>query len=260
MTDNKNKKQTRLAGVMGWPISHSLSPKLHNYWFDKFEIDGVYVPLPVQVDDFRQALRALPKLGFSGVNVTVPHKVSAFTFVDETSEAARRMGAVNTILIEDSGWMVGLNTDGHGFLAHLIATIPDLELNKTASLIVGSGGAARAIASTLLSAGVPKLMLCNRTMAKAEKLALDLQGEGRGQIELLPFDCLESEIGEAQLVVNCTSLGMVGQPPLELPLENLTKTAVVYDIVYKPLESFEHWGGVTPEVNDDLRRLILDGL
>ncbi|MEK0085367.1 shikimate dehydrogenase [Benzoatithermus flavus] len=279
--------KARLAGVMGWPVGHSLSPRLHGHWFERYRIDGTYVPLPVRPEDVALAFQALPRLGFLGWNVTVPHKEAAFRLVDEHDPAAARIGAVNTVLVQPDGRLLGLNTDGAGFLAHLRATAPSWTPAAGPVALLGAGGAARGIAVALLEAGVPSLRLTNRTPERAAALAEELARLGRG-VELLPWAAREGAFLEgAALLVNATSLGMAGQPPLELSLTVLPRAAVVADIVYVPLETallraarrrghvavdglgmllhqavpgFSHWGGVVPVVDEALRAAVLAGL
>ena len=274
--------KARLAGVMGWPVGHSRSPRLHGHWFERYGIDGVYVPLPVRPDDVELAFRALPRLGFRGWNVTVPHKEAAARLVDETDPAARRIGAVNTVLVLEDGRTRGLNTDGAGFLANLRQQAPSWQAALGPAVVLGAGGSARAVATTLLDAAVPRVTLVNRTAARAEQLAAELAD--LGSIQTVGWDMAEQALADAALLVNCTSLGMTGQPPRELALRPLSESAVVADLVYAPLETelladaarrgnptveglgmllhqavpgFSHWGGRVPEVDDALRSAVL---
>lgn len=276
----------RLAGVMGWPVHHSLSPRLHGYWFRQHGIEGSYVPLAVRPEDVALAFEALPRLGFLGWNVTVPHKEAAFRLVDERDAAAARMGAVNTVLVQPDGRTLGLNTDGLGFLASLRAQAPGWRPSAGPALVAGAGGAARAVAAILIEAGVPRLLLANRTPGRAEALADGLAATG-GRVEVVSWQGLESALGGVALLVNATSLGMQGQPPLALALERLPVTATVADLVYVPLETellaaarrrgnpvvdglgmllhqavpgFTHWGGAVPEVDEGLRACLLEAL
>ena len=274
--------KARIAGVMGWPVGHSRSPRLHGHWFERYGIDGVYVPLPVRPDDVELAFRALPRLGFRGWNVTVPHKEAAARLVDETDPAARRIGAVNTVLVLEDGRTCGLNTDGAGFLANLRQQAPSWQAALGPAVVLGAGGSARAVATTLLDAAVPRVTLVNRTAARAEQLAAELAD--LGSIQTVGWDMAEQALADAALLVNCTSLGMTGQPPLDLALRPLSESAVVADLVYAPLETelladaarrgnptveglgmllhqavpgFSHWGGRVPEVDDALRSAVL---
>lgn len=275
--------KARLAGIMGWPVSHSLSPRLHGHWFDRYGIDGAYVPLPVQPADLGLAFQALPRLGFRGWNVTVPHKVAACRLVDELDPAAARIGALNTVLVLEDGRTRGLNTDGLGFVANLRTLAPWWSPELGPALLLGAGGGARGVGGALLAAGVPALRLANRSPAAAAALAGELAALGR-PVAAVPWSEREAAMAEVALVVNCTSLGMIGQPPLELALDRLPPAAVVADLVYVPLETpllaaararghvavdglgmllhqavpgFTHWGGVVPTVDDELREVML---
>ena len=266
----------RVAGVMGWPIGHSRSPKLHGYWLNTYGIDGAYVPLAVPPDRLRQAVRALPALGFRGVNVTVPHKEAVLDLVDRVDPVAQRIGAVNTIVVREDCTLEGRNTDAEGFLSNLCTGAPAWCAKQGPAVVVGAGGAARAVVAALVDAGVPEIRLFNRTPEKAERIARELGGP----IRVIPTAILE----EATLLVNTTTLGMTGQPPLVVDLTTLSKDAVVTDVVYTPLVTpllsaaaargnhtvdglgmllfqavpgFEAWFGVRPTVTDALRAHVL---
>jgi shikimate dehydrogenase len=258
----------RLAGVFGHPVTHSRSPRLHGFWLQRYGIDGAYIPLGVAPSGFGAAVRALVDLGFRGANVTIPHKLAAFEICDEVAPFARRAGAVNTRI-------EGSNTDGFGFLESIREAAPGWRADAGPAVLLGAGGAARAIAAALLDAGAPRVTLVNRTTAKAEALARDLGGP----IHVADRPPLE----DAALLVNTTSLGMQGQPPLEMDLSPLATSAVVADIVYVPLETrllaaararglvavdglgmllhqarpgFEAWFGVAPQVDHALRDVV----
>ena len=222
----------KLAGVTGWPIAHSRSPRLHNYWLQQYGIDGAYVPLAIAPGDFEQAIRALPKLGFAGCNVTMPHKEAALQVVDQVDPAAKRIGAVNTIVVAEDGSLAGSNTDAFGFIQALHDGAPDLDLNTGAAVMVGAGGAAKAIAVALLDAGVPELIILNRTEARAHELAGSLDDD---KITVLNWGQRSSCLGAANFLVNSTTQGMQGQPPLDLALDDLASGAMVMDAVYTPL-------------------------
>jgi shikimate dehydrogenase len=274
--------RARLAGVMGWPVGHSRSPALHGHWFQRYRIDGAYVPLPVEPANLGLAFQALPRLGFRGWNVTVPHKEAACRLVDDLDPSARRIGAVNTVLVHPDGRTLGLNSDGLGFLANLRRQAPGWRPEQGAALLLGAGGSARAVAVALLEAGVPALRLVNRTAERAAALAEELAAAG--PVTALGWSQVAGALGDAALLVNCTSLGMTGQPRLDLPLDALPRSALVADLVYAPLETellaaarargqiaveglgmllhqavpgFAHWGGVTPEVDEILRSAVL---
>jgi shikimate dehydrogenase len=271
-----------LAGVVGWPVSHSRSPRLHGYWLERHGIDGAYLPFAVRPENLASALRAVPMLGLRGVNVTLPHKEAAFAVVDRASEAARRIGAVNTITVDAEGRLEGSNTDGYGFLAHLTASAPDYRPAEGPALLLGAGGAARAIAVALLDAGVPELRLANRNPRRAAELAAALGPA----VTLVDWEDREEALADVALLVNSTTLGMAGQPALDIDLAALPRGAVVDDIVYVPLETpllaaarargnrvvdgigmllhqarpgFAAWFGVEPEVTAELRDIVLAG-
>lgn len=275
--------KARLAGVMGWPVGHSLSPRLHGFWLEKYGIDGAYLPLAVKPEDCGEAIRFLPKLGFAGANVTVPHKETAFRAVDELEPLARRIGAVNTLVVRDDGSILGRNTDAFGFIENLKAGAPGWNPASGPAAVLGAGGAARAVAAALVDAGVPELRLVNRSVERAEKLAADLGGP----IRILAWDDRARALDGAALLVNTTSLGMKGQPPLDLDLAPLPPEALATDIVYAPLETpllaaartrgnpvvdglgmllhqarpgFAAWFGREPEVTPDLRDFVLASL
>lgn len=274
--------KAKIAGIFGWPIAHSRSPRLHGFWLERHGIDGVYVPLAVAPDNFEAAFRSLPALGFRGVNITVPHKEAALAACDEVDPQAQRIGAVNTVVVDASGRLVGSNTDAFGFVESLRRAV-DWKAAAGPAVVLGAGGAARAIVVALLVAGAPEVRIANRTRNRAETLADDL-GDG---IMVVDWDERADALADAALLVNSTTLGMEGHEPLSLDLAKLPKAAVVTDIVYTPLETpllrdaasrgnptvdglgmllyqaqpgFEQWFGVRPEVDDALRRFVLDDL
>jgi|SRR5579862_7196075 len=227
---------TRLAGIMGWPVSHSRSPALHNFWLDEHGIDGAYVPLSVHPEHLGQALRALPALGFRGCNLTLPHKHMALALVDRVDPLARRIGAVNTVVVAADGSLEGSNTDVYGFRENLRDYAPDWDPASGPAVVVGAGGAARAVVAALGEAGVAEIRLVNRTLSRAESIARDL-GSRSTEISIHPWDRRNSALRDAGLLVNTTSLGMTGEPALEIDLAALPLAAVVVDIVYVPLET-----------------------
>jgi len=216
------------AGVFGWPAGHSRSPQLHGHWLERYGIDGAYVPLPVPPDQFEAALRGVMAAGFAGANVTLPHKEAAFALCDERDASALRAGAVNTLVFRD-GRILGSNTDGFGFLESLRAAAPAWRPEHGPAVLLGAGGAARAIVAALLDAGLPEVVVVNRTPERAEELARAIGGNIRATA--VP------PLSTAALLVNTTSLGMAGQPPLEIDLSPLPLHAVVADAVYVPLET-----------------------
>ncbi len=276
--------KAKLAGVMGWPVGHSLSPRLHGYWLQQHGIDGAYVPLPVRPRDFTGALLALRDLGFRGVNLTIPHKRAGLELCDSQDPAARRIGAVNTVVFAE-GRIEGRNTDASGFMDNLRQGAPGWRAEAGPAVVLGAGGAARAAAYALLEAGAPELRLCNRTGANAEALALDLGGATGAPVAAVAWDRRAAALADAQVLVNTTSLGMTGAPSLELPLDRLPAGALVTDIVYAPLETdllrrararghptvdglgmllhqarpgCKAWFGPDPQVTAELRAFVLE--
>lgn len=225
--------KARVAGVMGWPVGHSRSPALHGHWLREHGIDGTYIPLPVRPEAIGQALAALPVLGLAGVNLTIPHKESALKHVHRVDDQARRIGALNTIIVHADGTLEGRNSDGFGFIENLRAGAPGWQAKKGPAAVLGAGGAARSILVTLLDAGVPEIRLTNRTAERAEALAREF---GKA-ITVWDWANREDALAGSHLLVNTTSLGMAGQAPLDLPLAKLPGDAVVNDIVYAPLET-----------------------
>ncbi len=221
----------RLAGVAGWPISHSRSPRLHNFWLQAYGIDGAYLPLAIKPEDFELAVRTLPKLGFAGCNVTMPHKEAALRAVDRVDATARRIGAVNTIVVADDGGLDGSNTDAFGFLQALHEGAPELDVARGRAVLIGAGGAAKAIAVALLDAGVSDLVVLNRTEARAHALAEALESG----ITVGAWTERAAYLADANLLVNSTTQGMQGQPALDLALDDLAADAVIMDAVYTPL-------------------------
>jgi shikimate dehydrogenase len=228
--------RTRLAGIMGWPIAHSRSPALHNFWLDEQGIDGVYVPLAVRPEQLEQALRALPALGFRGCNLTIPHKQAALAIVDRVEPLARRIGAVNTVIVAADGGLEGRNTDVYGFRESLRESVPAWHPQAGPAVVLGAGGASRAVVAALSEMGVGEIRLANRTAAHGETLA-DALGASATRIAVHPWAERDLALENAGLLVNTTSLGMTGEPELAIDLSRLPPNAVVVDIVYVPLET-----------------------
>ena len=268
-----------LAGVMGWPIKHSRSPRVHGYWLSHYGLAGAYVPLAIKAEGLEAALRALPALGFSGCNLTIPHKEAALRIVDEASPLARRIGAVNCIVVREDGSLEGRNYDAFGFTASLRERAPELRFAAGPAVVIGAGGASRAILAGLMDEGVPEIRLINRSPARA----LALAAEFGGPIRAVPWEERAQALEGAAILVNTTSQGMVGEAPLDLPLDALPVSALVVDIVYVPLETpllasarargnrtvdglgmllhqarpaFEAWFGIDPVVTLELREMI----
>jgi len=269
-----------LAGVIGWPVGHSLSPKVHGHWLARYGIAGAYVPLGVREADFEGALAALPTLGFVGANVTMPHKERAFALADERSAMAERLGAANTLVFDPGRGIVADNTDGFGFIENLREAQPGWRAEAGPVTVLGAGGAARAVIVALLEAGVPELRLLNRTRSRAEALRDAIAPA----VTVLDWAEVEGALAGAALVVNATSMGMAGGPPMALDLHDLSPGTVATDIVYARGETpfltaakgqgarivdgfgmllhqarpgFERWFGRAPVVDDELRRAVL---
>ena len=273
-------KKIALAGVIGSPVSHSKSPNIHAHWLKAAGIKGYYIPVDVLSNDLEKVLKTLPKMGFSGINVTLPHKVRVLEHSDRVSQSAQIIGAANTLTFSESGEMFADNTDGYGFMENLRQNAPDWRPGSEPVVILGAGGAARAIAWSLLTFGADNILIANRTRSRAEalrrKFGNDLHVHDWGEIDDL--------ITEASLLVNTTSLGMHGMPPLPIKHDGLAKNAVVCDIVYAPLQTkllrnaekrgcicvdglgmllhqavpaFESWFGVKPVVDDSTRNAAL---
>lgn len=213
------------AAVIGDPISHSLSPKIHNFFLQQLGINGSYEAIRIQKDELREGVQRLVDQGFAGFNVTIPHKEKIFEICDELDEAARLTGAVNTVVITPEKKLRGLNSDVSGFLQNLKNSQPDFDLENKTCFVIGAGGAARAVVFGLIKSGVKKIYLTNRT----PKNLFDA--------EFLDRENFEKKLDECDLLVNTTSLGMVGQESLNLDLQNLKNSAILYDIVYKPLKT-----------------------
>tara|TARA_R110000824_G_scaffold118960_14_gene271938 strand:+ start:57686 stop:58531 length:846 start_codon:yes stop_codon:yes gene_type:complete len=267
--------------VMGWPIAHSRSPLIHNHWIRQYGIqNAIYERMAVAPEDLAATLRGLRDMGFIGANVTVPHKETVFAALMRHDAMARRVKAVNTIVITDQG-LEGRNTDGYGFMANLADRAPDWKANAGPAVMLGAGGAARAVAASLEDAGASEIRIVNRTPARAEALAQDL---GLKNYRVFGLEALGEALSGANLLVNTTTLGMKGESDLTIDLSPLPRHALVTDIVYTPLETgllrlareaglqtvdglgmllhqavpgFEAWFGVKPQVTADLRALVL---
>lgn len=227
---------TRLAGIMGWPVAHSRSPLLHGFWIDAAGVDGAYLPLPVRPEHIGEALRALPVLGFRGCNLTIPHKQAALSIVDRVEPSARRIGAVNTIIVAPDGTLEARNTDAFGFRESLREAVPEWQPSAGPAVILGAGGSARAVVAALTDAGVAQIRIVNRTAARAAAVARDLSTQTT-RISVHSWDEASVVQRDAGLLVNTTSLGMAGEPRLTLDLSPLPISAPVVDIVYVPLET-----------------------
>jgi shikimate dehydrogenase len=271
-----------VAGVAGWPVRHSRSPRLHNYWLRQYGIDGVYVPFALPPETAKDAIRMLPALGIRGMNVTVPNKEEAYKAMDEVDRWAQRLKAVNTIVVRD-GILHGANTDAFGFLESLREALPDWRADAGPVVILGAGGAARAIVAGLQDAGAPEIRIANRTPERSVAIC----DEFGAPVSPILWEHRADALADAALLVNTTSLGMEGQPVLEIDLAKLPPESVVYDIVYVPLETpllaaarargnpaidglgmllhqarpgFREWFGTDPVVDQALRDHVLAAL
>ncbi len=269
-----------LAGIIGFPVGHTKSPRLHGHWLKRYGINGYYVPVSLSQPDFEKGLRSLHLLGFRGVNVTIPHKVSAISIADAVTDRAALIGAANMLTFRPDGTIRADNTDGYGFIQNIKQTCPDWKATSGPALVLGAGGSARAVVSALLSDGAPEVRLANRTRARAEAL----KEHFGARVHPIDWNRASDAMDGAATIVNTTSLGMVGQPEMKVSIAAAAESAVVADIVYAPLETpflatararglrcvdglgmllhqavpgFEAWFGVRPDVDDDLRRAVL---
>ncbi len=222
-----------LAGVMGWPIAHSRSPMLHNYWMREHALNGVYVPLAIKPDGLAAALKALHPLGFVGCNLTLPHKQQAMTIVDAVDDVAKRIGAISCVTVRADGSLAGTNNDCFGFIHNLKQEHPDWRANAGPAVVLGAGGGARAVCYALMQAGATEIRVVNRSCARAQALA----AEFGAPLQALPWAQRHAALDGAALVVNTTSQGMKGQPALDVRLDALPTGALVADIIYTPLET-----------------------
>jgi shikimate dehydrogenase len=272
------------AFIVGHPVKHSRSPLIHGHWLERYGLEGSYERIDVAPVNFADFLRSFGRNGFAGGNVTIPHKEAAFAGVERRALRAERLGAVNTLWFEN-GVLWGDNTDVIGFMAHLDGSLgTGWERDVDTALIIGAGGAARAVAAGLQDRPIERILVANRTPSKARELVSDLKDGGPAALEAVAWEELGPALGRARLIVNTTSLGMAGQPPLLLDLDGAPADAVVADIVYVPLKTpllaaaearslrtvdglgmllhqaapgFERWFGVAPEVTPELRALIV---
>ncbi len=269
-----------LAGVIGSPVAHSRSPKLHGYWLQRYGIRGFYIPMDVAQSDLKEALATLPKLGFVGLNVTIPHKETILSLADVVTDRAALIGAANTLIFRKDGKIFADNTDGSGFIANLRQHAPGWVPAAGPAVVFGAGGAARAIVAALIEVGVPEIRIANRTRARAEALRSDFGAKVR------VYDWAQAEVflEGAATVVNTTALGMTGKPEFRVPPASLNPKTLVTDLVYTPLRTglldqaeqagctvvdglgmllhqaapgFERWFGARPEVDAATRAAVL---
>ena len=268
-----------MAGVMGWPVMHSRSPMMHNYWMKQQGIKGTYVFLGIKPEGLESALRALHPLGFSGCNLTIPHKLDAMTMVDEVDDTARKIGAISCVIVGEDGTLSGTNNDWLGFLGNLKHQQPGWRADSGPCTVIGAGGGGRAVVYGLLEEGAKEVRLVNRTQHNAERIAEDFNGP----ISVYPWKERNSLLEGATTVVNVTNQGMVGEAPLDITLEKLAPDALAADIIYTPLESpflaaagkrqnrtvnglgmllhqgppaWKRWFKIEPTVTDELRGMM----
>jgi shikimate dehydrogenase len=268
-----------LAGVMGWPVMHSRSPMLHNYWFRQHNLAGTYLPLAIPPDGLGAALHALHPLGFAGCNLTIPHKQEAMKLVDEVDALAKNIGAISCVVVRPDGSLAGTNNDCYGFIHNIRQEQPGWRADAGPSVVIGAGGGARAVCYGLAQQGAREIRLVNRTFDRAKKIAEDFGGP----IKALPWEQRHDALDGAAMAVNTTSLGMVGQNALEIQLDKLPAHALAADIVYIPLETpflaaarkrgnptvnglgmllhqgrpaWKAWFGIEPEVTAELRAMV----
>jgi shikimate dehydrogenase len=276
-----SEQRVPLAGVIGNPIEHSLSPRLHGHWLKTLGIPGFYIPIRIEREDLKSVIRTLPKAGFVGLNVTIPYKEAILDIADLVTDRAAVMGAANTLIFRKDGKIHADNTDGYGFIENLRQNAPGWNPKSGPAAVLGAGGAARAVVASLLDVGVEELRISNRTRARADAL----RSEFGSRIHVHDWVQAGNMLEGATTVVNTTSLGMTGRPELRVPLDGLTAGAVVNDLVYTPLitplleaaaqkgcitvdglgmllyqatPGFERWFGHRPPVDAAARNTVLD--
>src|SRR5712671_4082807 len=222
-----------LAGLMGFPVMHSRSPKLHNYWLAQHGLAGTYLPLAIKADGLRVALRALPALGFAGCNLTIPHKVAALDMVDRVDPLARRIGAMNCVVVAPDGSLEGQNHDAFGYIESIREAQPGWRADAGPIVVIGAGGGARAVLVGLIEQGAREIRLINRTATRAQELAREFGPA----ITAVEWEKRNAALESAAMLVNTTSQGMMGEPPLDLALDRLPASSLVSDIVYIPRET-----------------------
>lgn len=274
-----NPERFLMAGVMGWPVMHSRSPMLHNYLFNQYKLAGTYVPLAIRPEGLAAALRALHPLGFSGCNLTIPHKQQAMTIVDEVDTVAKSIGAISCVVVRPDGTLAGSNNDCYGFIQNLKQAIPGWRADAGPITVIGAGGGSRAVCYGLAQEGAREIRLVNRTFARAQGIATEFGGP----IKAYPWEQRHDLLEGVAMAVNATSQGMVGNPALDIRLDKLASSALAADIIYIPLETpflaaarqrgnrtvnglgmlmhqvrpaWKAWFGIDPEMKAELRALV----
>lgn len=269
-----------MAGVMGWPVAHSRSPVIHNHWIQHYKCQGAYGLLPVEPQNLEIAIRGLRALGFAGCNITIPHKVEAMRQMDWIDPLAQRIGAINTIVVQADGALHGFNNDGYGYIQSLRDAQPNWRADAGPVVVLGAGGAARAIIVSLIDQGATEIRLLNRTRAKADALAQEFGST----ISALDWHERHEALAGAALLINTTSQGMEHELALDLNLTNLPVQALVSDAIYIPLETpllaaarqrgnttvnglgmllnqarpaFHAWFGVMPDITPELNKIVI---
>lgn len=269
-----------LAAVIGHPIAHSRSPALHSYWLKRYGLPGHYIPIDIAPTDLAELIRTLPRLGFVGANITIPHKEAILHIADIVTDRAALIGAANTLIFRKDGKIQADNTDGSGFIANLRQHAPNWAPAAGPAMVLGAGGAARAVVAALIEVGVPEIRLCNRTRPRADALRSDFGAK----VQVHEWVQAGNLLGDVATLVNTTSLGMTGKPDFRVPLDGLNPRALVTDLVYTPLQTqllieaeargctvvdglgmllhqavpaFERWFGIRPEVDEATRKAVL---
>ena len=272
-----------LAGVMGWPVMHSRSPLLHNYWFEKYQLAGRYVPLAIEPDELAAALRALHPLGFAGCNLTIPHKQAAMAIVDEVDAVAAKIGAISCVTVRRDGSLAGSNNDCYGFIHNLKQEQPAWRANTGPIAVIGGGGGSRAVCYALAQEGAREIRLINRTFERAQRMA----DEFGAPVTAVKWEQREDALADVAMVVNTTNQGMQGEPALDLNLTRMPGSALAADLIYIPRETqflaaarsrgnstvnglgmllhqgrpaWQAWFSIEPEVTPELRALIENSL
>ena len=269
-----------VAAVIGHPVNHSRSPRMHNFWLAHFGLEGYYIPLDIDPKKFERSIRNLPELGLVGANITIPYKEKVLKIADKISDRAALVGAANTLTFLPNGGIYADNTDGYGFLQNIKSKYKDWSARDGITVVFGAGGASRAILAALIEDGASDIILANRTRSRADQL----RSERGAKIKVVEWMKIQNYLSEASTIINTTSLGMVGKTDLPIPLNALKKNTLVTDIVYTPIEThllataakmgcrtvdglgmlihqaipgFERWFGIKPGDSQALRELLI---